>query len=143
MKKLIPMVIAIASISTLAMAQTTPSQPATPTTPPAATTPSTPSTPMTPSATAPSSDKRMTDEQARAWVDKPVYSSDGKSIGEVATFVRDASGNVTELHADIGGFLGLGETRVRLMPAQFTMAADRVNISLTSEQAKALPRLAK
>ena len=64
----------------------------------------------------------LTDAQVKAWIDKAVYSSDDKKIGEVAAFARDGSGNVTEMHADIGGFLGMGETRIRLMPAQFSAA---------------------
>lgn len=85
----------------------------------------------------------LTDDQARVWVDKIIYSSENKNIGEVAAFQRDSAGKVTELHADIGGFLGLGETRVRVMPEQFKLVNDRVVLSLTSEQVKALPRIAK
>jgi hypothetical protein len=50
---------------------------------------------------------------------------------------------VTEMHADIGGFLGLGETRVRLMPAQFKLMTDRVVLSVTADQAKSLPKIVK
>lgn len=83
----------------------------------------------------------LTEAEAKAWVGKPVYSSEGKKIGEVAAFALGADGVVTEMHADIGGFLGLGETRVKLMPAQFTLNSDRVNIDLTSAQAKDLPKV--
>ena len=85
----------------------------------------------------------LTEEQALGWVNKNVYSSDGKNLGEVAAFARDGSGKVTEMHADVGGFLGIGETRVRLMPSQFTLGTDRVVLSLTSEQAKTLPKVVK
>ncbi len=85
----------------------------------------------------------MTDEQARTWVNKAVYSSDNANLGEVAAIQRDASGKVVEMHADIGGFLGLGQSRVRLMPNQFRMADDRVIVNLTAEQAKALPKITK
>jgi hypothetical protein len=85
----------------------------------------------------------LTDDQVKAWIDKAVYSSDAKKIGEIAAFARDGTGKVTEMHADIGGFLGMGETRVRLMPAQFTMGADRVVLNVTAEQAKSLPKVAK
>jgi PRC-barrel domain len=53
----------------------------------------------------------LTDEQAKIWIDKVVYSADGKNVGEVAALTRDGSGKVIEIHADIGGFLGLGQTR--------------------------------
>jgi hypothetical protein len=136
---------AIASLmSTAALAQTT--------TPPAATpAPSTiekPSMPMTPSTTMSPSMTDMkplvlTDAEAKAWVDKVVVSSDGTRIGEVAAFARDASGKVTEMHADIGGFLGIGETRIRLMPAQFKIVGEQVVLTVTAEQAKTMPKIAK
>lgn len=85
----------------------------------------------------------MTDAEAKNWVDKPIYSSDNKNIGEVAALNRDASGKVVELHADIGGFLGIGETRVKVEPAQFTTSGDRIMLNMTSEQVKSLPKLAK
>ena len=86
---------------------------------------------------------KLTDDQSRAWLKKAVYSSDEKNIGEVEVIARDATGTVTEMHADIGGFLGLGETRVRLMPDQFRLAGDRVILTLTADQAKSLPPLKK
>ena len=74
-------------------------------------------------------------------MDKPIYSSDGKQIGEVVTFKRGADNVVLELHADIGGMLGIGETRVKLMPQQFTLQNDRVVLNMTEAQAKNLPRV--
>lgn len=83
----------------------------------------------------------LTDEEAKAWVDKVVYSSDDKNLGEVADLKRDAAGHVTELHAGIGGFLGLGETRVRVAPDQFKLSGDRVVLSVNAEQAKSRPKV--
>ncbi len=83
----------------------------------------------------------LTDEQAKGWIDKAVYSSEGKNVGEVVAFARDGSGKVTEMHADIGGFLGLGQTRVRLMPSQFKLMDDRVVLSITAEETKTLPKV--
>jgi PRC-barrel domain len=147
--KLITPVFAVATlIATSALAQTTqPTNP--PATMPAPTTieksiPSSPSATMTPpTLPMPSATLTLTDEQAKAWVNKVVYSSDGKNLGEVAAFARNATGKVNEMHADLGGFLGLGETRVRLMPSEFTLGDDRVTLTLTAEQAKTLPKLAK
>ena len=82
-------------------------------------------------------------QEELAWIDKPVYSSDGKKIGEVAAFARGTDNSVSEMHADIGGFLGLGETRVRLMPAQFNLQVDRVVLGVTAAQAKDLPKIQK
>jgi hypothetical protein len=78
---------------------------------------------------------------AEAWVGKPVYSSDGKKLGEVAVFQRTPDNRVTEMNADIGGFLGIGEHRIRLTPAQINVQSDRVVLDLTSAQAKELPKM--
>ena len=83
----------------------------------------------------------LTAKQAESWVGKPVYSSDGKNIGEVAAFARSTDDKVSEMHADIGGFLGIGETRVKLMPGQFALSGDRVTVDMTSEKVKDLPRV--
>ena len=85
----------------------------------------------------------LTEDQAKGWVDKAVYSSDGKEIGEVAEFKRASDNKITELHADLGGFLGMGETRVKLMPSEFKLEGERVVLNITEEQAKALPKLEK
>jgi hypothetical protein len=86
---------------------------------------------------------KLTADQAKAWVDKQVYSSDDKKIGEVAAFARGNDNTVTEMHIDIGGFLGMGETRVRLMPAQFKLQGERAVLNVTAEQAKSLPTVQK
>jgi hypothetical protein len=86
---------------------------------------------------------KLTADQAKTWVDKQVYSSDDKKIGEIAAFARGTDNTVTEMHIDIGGFLGMGETRVRLMPAQFKLQGDRAVLNVTAEQAKNLPKVQK
>jgi hypothetical protein len=111
----------------LATAQTTP--PTTPKSPP-------------PASMKPDSPKvTLTEEQAKSWIDKRVFSADGKELGEVAGFKRAADNTVVEMHADIGGLLGIGESRVALTPAQFKLQNDRVILNLTEEQAKALPKV--
>ncbi|MEO8652040.1 MAG: PRC-barrel domain-containing protein [Hyphomicrobiaceae bacterium] len=142
MKKLIPATaVAVAALfaATGAFAQTT--SPTSPTTPPAKieTTPMAPSAQPTPAQHAP----MMTEAEAKELIDAKVISSDKKNVGEVAAIQRDSSGNVTELHADVGGFLGMGETRVRLMPSQFTVVNKQINTTLTAEQVSALPKIEK
>jgi hypothetical protein len=85
----------------------------------------------------------LTEAQAQTWIKKTVYSSDGTSVGAVTALKRDANGKVSELQASVGGFLGIGETHVRVMPDQFRLANDRVVLSLTAEQVKTLPAIAK
>lgn len=135
MQTLMTLVVATVLASTsLAIAQTSP-----PASPPA----TAPSATAPPAMSGPARDLMLTEEQAKTWVGKSVYSSDGKNLGEVAAVARDASGRVTEVHADIGGFLGIGETRVRILPTQFTSTGDRITVSMTGDQAKTLPPIAK
>jgi hypothetical protein len=122
------------------MAQTTPA----PSTQPSTTTTTTaPAAKPTPPTTNAAGDMTMTDQQAQGWIDRTIYSSDDKNVGEVAELRRDSDGKLTELHADVGGFLGLGETRVRLMPGQFKFGDDRVVLNVTADQVKTLPKLEK
>ena len=146
MKKLIPATAAAALFAaTGAFAQTTP--PTAPATPPAVndtkpmeTTPTTPSVVRpSPVAVAPS----LSEAEAKALIDANVISSDKKNVGEVAAIQRDGTGKVIELHADVGGFLGIGETRVRLMPSQFTVSDKQILLTLTAEQVSALPKIEK
>ena len=152
MKLITPVFALTTLIATSAFAQTSPPINPSATMPPPSTTiekniPAAPSTTMTPpSVTTPSiasTSMILTDAEAKAWVNKVVYSSDGKNLGEVAAFARDSSGKVTEMHADVGGFLGIGETRVRLMPSDFRLGESSITLTMTAEQAKTLPKIAK
>jgi hypothetical protein len=102
-----------------------------------------PSTPPAAAASPAAAAVMLTADQAKAWIGKPVYSSDNTKIGEVAAFARGTDNTVNEMHADIGGFLGMGETRIRVMPAQFKLQDDRVVLNQTAAQAKLLPTIAK
>ena len=85
----------------------------------------------------------ITDQEAKAWVDKPVYSSDGNKLGEVLAIRRAADNKITELRADIGGFLGIGQHEIAVPAAHFYLHNDRVVLDLTAAQAKELPKAAK
>ena len=97
---------------------------------------------VTPRATT-ASPVHLTDEQAKVWIGKAVYSSDGKNIGDVAELTRDPSGDVTALIANVGGFLGIGQTHLRIVPAQFSIGAARIVLRLTADQVKSMPRTEK
>ena len=85
----------------------------------------------------------ITEQEAKAWVGRPVYSSDGKNIGEVAAILRTPVNKITELRANIGGFLGLGEHQIALPAAIFALHNDRVELNLPAAAAKELPKVAK
>ncbi|CAN0462181.1 unnamed protein product [Phaeothamnion confervicola] len=84
----------------------------------------------------------LTEQEGKTWIDKPIYTSDGLNIGEVVDFQRDAANNVVGMHADIGGILGFGQTRVNVTSLQFKLSGDRVMLDMTAEQAKSLPKAA-
>jgi len=85
--------------------------------------------------------RTLSEAEAQQWIDKSVYSSDEQNVGSVAVIERDASGRVTALQADVGGFLGIGTSRVKLMPSQFSLTGDRVMVNLTAEGVKQLPKM--
>lgn len=69
-----------------------------------------------------------------AWIGRAVYSSDGESLGEVAAIADD------KIYVDMGGFLGLGETRKLLSGDQIQdVKDDRIVLKLTEAEAKDLP----
>jgi hypothetical protein len=134
MKWIVPAATSVALFATsAAFAQTTPPSD---TPPPAVTAPSVQPTP--PDKAAP----MLTEEQAKALIDATVVSSDNKNVGSVAAIQRGSDGKVTELHANIGGFLGIGQTRVRILPSQFTVTTDnKIQLDLTAEQVSNLPKI--
>ncbi len=79
--------------------------------------------------------------EGKKWVGKQIHSSNGESIGELSDLVEGADGNVEAFHANIGGFLGLGETTVRVKPSDLKLVDEKVTLSMTSEEAKNLPRV--
>lgn len=69
-----------------------------------------------------------------AWVGRAVYSTDGKHLGEVAAIASDS------IYVDMGGFLGIGETRVLLDNGKLgSVEPDRIVLKLTEAEAKTLP----
>ena len=81
----------------------------------------------------------LTEDQAKNWIGKSVYSADNKNLGSVGEIKRDAAGKVTDLTANIGGFLGLGQSHVRVLPSQFKMDGEKIVLTLPADQAKSLP----
>jgi len=88
-------------------------------------------------------EKTYTKAEVEDWVGKRIYSSDGNDIGEIAAIEEGSDGKVNAFHADIGGFLGLGETRVRVKPSQLSQVDDKLTLPMTGEEAKNLPRVAQ
>ncbi len=125
------LILLAAFTASLATATVASAQTAVPMKPPAATMPAAVPTaaPMTDGVT-------LNDQQAKEWIDKAVYSSDAKKLGEVAVFARDGSGKVTEMHADVGGFFGLAETRVRTGAESIMLSSTVAAIGTSKDAAK-------
>ncbi len=84
--------------------------------------------------------KDLTAADAQNWVGKRIYSQDGSDIGEIQE-VQTTGEEVKFFHADIGGFLGLGETRVKIEPSQLSMDGEKLVLNMTEAQAKDLPKV--
>ena len=86
----------------------------------------------------------VTEEGAKEWIGRPVYSSDNKKLGEIAALQRGPDGTVSALNADMGGFLGFGETRVRISADQIKeVKDDSLVVTLSEAEAKDLPAIDK
>ena len=73
-----------------------------------------------------------------AWIGLAVYSADNKNIGEVSGITGD------KIYMDVGGFLGIGETRVQLDDDNIAgVKDDRIDLKLTEAEAKQLPPVDK
>jgi hypothetical protein len=83
----------------------------------------------------------LTQQEAEDWIGKSVYSRDGENLGDVAAFKRSDDNSVTEMHADIGGFLGFGQHRISLTPEQFNLNDDRVTLAMNSVDVDKLPAI--
>ena len=85
-------------------------------------------------------DFTVTEDDAKNWIGRSVYSSDGKKIGSIAELKRDPDNKVTELYVDTGGFLGLGTTRSLVRADQIQeVKADSLVLKLSEAEAKSLP----
>jgi sporulation protein YlmC with PRC-barrel domain len=84
----------------------------------------------------------VTEDSKKEWIGKPIYSTDGKNLGEIATVETDNDNKVTEIHADFGGVLGLGETRVRVGADKIQeVKDDRMVLKLKEVETRDLTRI--
>ncbi|RRH70099.1 PRC-barrel domain-containing protein [Falsigemmobacter faecalis] len=74
-----------------------------------------------------------------------IYDPEGKDVGEIADVQIGATNSVEKIITDVGGFLGMGEHRVALDPAQIQVYKNsdndmRAYVSMTKDELKALPK---
>lgn len=74
--------------------------------------------------------------QYQGW---PVFSSDGEKVGEVVEVMPGSAGQGEKLRVESGGFFGIGSKTVEINPNQYKAGQNRIELSLTAEQAQDLP----
>ncbi|MBC8050265.1 MAG: hypothetical protein H7X92_08990 [Chitinophagales bacterium] len=84
---------------------------------------------------------RIQTQDFKSWIGMKIETIDGVNVGEVAGVIPATGSVLQEVHADIGGFLGFGETRVKMMPAQLTRQGDKFIVSLTKDEVSKLPKI--
>ena len=73
-----------------------------------------------------------------------IYDAEGKDVGEIADIKLGADNALQSVITDVGGFLGMGQHRVALTPAQIQVYKNadndmRAYVTLTKDEMKALP----
>lgn len=96
--------------------------------------------PVTPPSTAPTA-KPSGDVKAEPspLIGLDVFGSDGQRIGQVTGVKAAGDGRVDELHVKVGGFLGFGGKVVSVSSPRFVRAGERIQLTMTSDEASKLP----
>lgn len=81
------------------------------------------------------------DRSAELMIGKPLRDTLGDKVGTVADVVRDSTGHVTEIHADVGGVLGILTTRVSIPAGQVSIDDEGMRVSLSKEQIESQPKV--
>lgn len=84
--------------------------------------------------------QEMTGQQEQAqYMGWPVFSSDGEKVGEVVEVMPESDGQGKKLRVESGGFLGIGSKTVEITSDQYEAGQNRIELSMTAEQAQDLP----
>jgi PRC-barrel domain len=68
----------------------------------------------------------------------PIYSSDKEKVGKVTSVDVGADGKVTDIKAEIEGFLGMSSGTVGMSADEFKVESDRIVITKTADQVRGL-----
>lgn len=115
--------------------------PAQPTGPAGPATPARPSASPYDGAALPATADPAVNRTAELMIGKPLLDTVGDKVGTVAEVVRDGSGNVREIHADVGGLFGLATTRVSIPAAQVSIDGEAVRVGLSKDQIESQPEV--
>jgi sporulation protein YlmC with PRC-barrel domain len=72
--------------------------------------------------------------------DMNILDAAGETIGEVEEVLGTDDGTPTAFSAEVGGFLGVGDTDVVIPFDQVTLNDDNLQVDMTQEQVEALDR---
>jgi Bacterial protein of unknown function (DUF937)/PRC-barrel domain len=86
----------------------------------------------------------VTEDGAKNWIGRAVYSSDNKKIGDIIEIKRGPDNKVTEAYIDTGTFLGIGGTRYRVTSDQIQeVRPDGLVLTLKESEVKSVPQAAE
>ena len=69
----------------------------------------------------------------------PVFSSDGRNLGQIIKVERGPDGKIQSVQIEAGRMLGLGEKTVTIPGNKIEQLADRIRVTMSSEQIRNLP----
>jgi hypothetical protein len=69
----------------------------------------------------------------------PVFSSDGKNLGQIVQVERGPGGKIQSVQIQIGRLLGLGEKTITLEANKLEQLGDRIRLLMSSDQVRSLP----
>ena len=82
----------------------------------------------------------LTPDRAKQLAGRPVFSSDGKKVGEVIEIKHNPDTKVTEATIDTGTFLGMGALQYRVMSTQIeAITPEALVLTLKETEVKSLP----
>lgn len=79
---------------------------------------------------------------AEEWIGNPVVAADGEEVAVVTEVVTDTSGAVEEVHARVGGFLGMFTDTVVIPVARIILEEDgRLIAEMSADEIQSAPRV--
>ncbi len=69
----------------------------------------------------------------------PVFSSDGKNLGQVVQVERGPDGKIQSIQIQVGRLLGIGEKTITIDGARIEALGDRIRAMMSADQVRQLP----
>jgi len=78
-------------------------------------------------------------QQAQGLRGMPVFSSDGKNLGQVVQVERGPDGKIQSVQIQVGRLLGIGEKTITIDGSKLEQLQDRIRLMMSSDQVRSLP----